>query len=125
MDEPFGALDSLTREKLQRILLDVWHEVRSTVLFVTHSVEEAVFLADRVVVMTGGPNHGCPGHVAEVIPVDLPHPRDVTSPAFNDIKRGLLEMVITRTPASMSERGGPTSGATLGQGGRPNWRGRR
>ena len=81
MDEPFGALDALTREKLQATLLDIWQQVRATVLFVTHSVEEAVFLADRVVVMTGGPNHGVPGHIAEVVPVDLAlaPPRDSSS----------------------------------------------
>ncbi|HEV2089154.1 MAG TPA: ABC transporter ATP-binding protein [Cryptosporangiaceae bacterium] len=93
MDEPFGALDSLTREKLQYRLLEIWQQVRSTVVFITHNVEEAVFLADRVVVMSGGPNHGIPGHIAEVTRVDLPHPRDVTSPEFNEIRRDLLEVV--------------------------------
>jgi NitT/TauT family transport system ATP-binding protein len=93
MDEPFGALDSLTREKLQHGLLAIWREVRSTVLFITHNVEEAVFLADRVVVMSGGPNHGIPGHIADVARVTLPHPRDVTSPDFNVIKRRLLDAV--------------------------------
>lgn len=93
MDEPFGALDSLTREKLQRTLLEIRQEVRSTVVFITHSVEEAVFLADRVVVMSGGPNHGVPGYVAEVVTVGLDHERDVTAPEFNDIKRHLLGLV--------------------------------
>lgn len=96
MDERFGALDSLTRETLQRTLLEIWQQVRSTVLFITHSVEEAVFLSNRVVVMSGGPNHGCPGHIAEVVPVDLPYPRDTTSPEFNDIKRHLLGVVHDR-----------------------------
>jgi ABC-type nitrate/sulfonate/bicarbonate transport system ATPase subunit len=93
MDEPFGALDSLTREKLQIRLRDIWQQVGSTVLFITHSVEEAVLLADRVVVMSGGPNHGLPGHIAEVSRVTLPHPRDVTSTEFNAIKRRLLDVV--------------------------------
>ncbi|MDG4834450.1 ABC transporter ATP-binding protein [Solwaraspora sp. WMMD1047] len=93
MDEPFGALDSLTREKLQHRLREIWQQVRSTVLFVTHSVEEAVLLADRVVVMSGGPNHGVPGHIAEVTRVGLDHPRDVTSPEFNALKRHLLDVV--------------------------------
>ncbi len=93
MDEPFGALDSLTRETLQGNLLDIWEAVRSTIVFITHSVEEAVFLSNRVVVMSGGPNHGCPGYVAEVVPVELPYPRDITSPEFNDIKRHLIDVV--------------------------------
>ncbi len=93
MDEPFGALDSLTREQLQLSLLDIWHELKPTVLFVTHSVEEAVLLSDRVVVMSGGPNHGVPGFVAQTERIDLPHPRDVTSPEFNVIKRRLLDAV--------------------------------
>jgi NitT/TauT family transport system ATP-binding protein len=98
MDEPFGALDSLTRAKLQKRLREIWQEVRSTVLFITHSVEEAVFLADRVVVMSGGPNHGVSGHIIEIVPVELPHPRDVTSPEFNEIKRRLLDAVHRETP---------------------------
>jgi NitT/TauT family transport system ATP-binding protein len=93
MDEPFGALDSLTREKLQVGLREIWQQLRPTVMFITHSVEEAVFLADRVVVMSGGPNHGVPGHVAAVEAIGLPHPRDVTSPEFNAIKRRLLATV--------------------------------
>jgi len=93
MDEPFGALDSLTREKLQIGLREIWWQLRPTVLFVTHNVEEAVFLADRVIVMSGGPNHGVPGHVAAIESVGLEHPRDVTSPAFNAIKRRLLDTV--------------------------------
>lgn len=93
MDEPFGALDSLTRETLQSTLLGIWEEVASTVVFITHSVEEAVNLSNRVVVMSGGPNHGCPGYIKEVVDIDLPYPRDVTSPAFNDIKRHLIATV--------------------------------
>lgn len=93
MDEPFGALDSLTRERLQERLREIWQEVRSTVVFITHNVEEAVFLADRVVVMSGGPNHGVPGHIADVVTVGLSHPREVTSPEFNSIRRRLLDTV--------------------------------
>lgn len=93
MDEPFGALDSLTRQTLQEELIKVWLELKPTVMLVTHSVEEAVFLSDRVVVMGGGPSHGVPGHVTKIVPISLPHPRDVTAPAFNDLKRELLDAI--------------------------------
>jgi len=70
MDEPFGSLDAHTRTRLQNDLLDIWERDRKTVLFVTHSVEEAVFLSDRVVMMTRAP-----GRLKEVIAIDLPRPR--------------------------------------------------
>ena len=70
MDEPFGALDAHTRTGLQRELLEIWERDRKTVLFVTHSVEEAVFLSDRVVVLTRSP-----GRIKETIKIDLPRPR--------------------------------------------------
>ncbi|HEX7276562.1 MAG TPA: ABC transporter ATP-binding protein [Acidimicrobiales bacterium] len=97
MDEPFGALDSLTREAMQHEIQQIADELGTTVVFVTHSVEEAVYLADRVVVMGGGPRVGMPGHVEAIVPVPLSHPRDVTSPEFNAIKRD-LRAVIHRTP---------------------------
>ena len=93
MDEPFGALDSLTRQTLQEELIKVWLALHPTIMLVTHSVEEAVFLSDRVVVMGGGPSHAVPGHVTRIVHVDLPHPRDVTAPAFNDLKRELLDAI--------------------------------
>lgn len=71
MDEPFGALDAHTRIKLQTGLLDLWGQLQNTVLFVTHGVEEAVYLSDRVVVMTGSP-----GTVKEIVDIDLPRPRE-------------------------------------------------
>jgi NitT/TauT family transport system ATP-binding protein len=94
MDEPFGALDALTRSDLQAELKRIHVETRTTVVFVTHSIEEAVFLADRVVVMTGGASHGVPGHISRIVPVDLAD-RDVTAPAFNAVKREIAELVHT------------------------------
>jgi ABC-type nitrate/sulfonate/bicarbonate transport system ATPase subunit len=82
MDEPFGALDALTREQLQRELLAIWARTRVTVIFVTHSVEEAVLLADRVLIMSAGP-----GQIDADFLIDLPRPRDVSSPEFNQVRR--------------------------------------
>jgi NitT/TauT family transport system ATP-binding protein len=84
MDEPFGALDAMTRERLQDELLEIWQRTGLTVVFVTHSVEEAIFLAGRVVVMTPGP-----GRIESDNALDLPRPRDVASPEFNAIRRVL------------------------------------
>ncbi|MBY0324267.1 MAG: ABC transporter ATP-binding protein [Reyranella sp.] len=84
MDEPFGALDAMTRERLQDELLDIWQRTKLTVVFVTHSIEEAIFLADRVVVMTPGP-----GRIESDNLLELPRPRDVASPEFNAIRRVL------------------------------------
>ncbi len=70
MDEPFGALDAHTRTRLQNDLLNIWERDRKTVLFVTHSVDEAVFLSDKVVMMTQ-----TPGRIRQVIDIDLPRPR--------------------------------------------------
>ncbi len=91
MDEPFGALDAQTRSDMQRFLLNLWKVNRPTVLFVTHDVEEAVLLGDRVVVMTARP-----GEVARDLPVGLPRPRQwdqVLSPEFNEYKRQILAVL--------------------------------
>jgi NitT/TauT family transport system ATP-binding protein/sulfonate transport system ATP-binding protein len=82
MDEPFGALDALTREQLQNELLQICKRTGVTTIFVTHSVEEAVLLADRVLVMSAGP-----GKIDSDFRIDLPRPRDVSSPEFNALRR--------------------------------------
>ena len=89
MDEPFGALDALTRRNLQDELLRLWTELRKTILFVTHSIEEALYLADRTVVMTYRP-----GTLKRDLTIDLPRPRDVASPAFNGLKKELSQLLM-------------------------------
>jgi ABC-type nitrate/sulfonate/bicarbonate transport system ATPase subunit len=99
MDEPFGALDALTREQLQRELLQIWARTRVTIVFVTHSVEEAALLADRVLVMSAGP-----GRIESDIRVGLPRPRDVSSPEFNAVRRELAQRLTSHmAPARASE----------------------
>jgi NitT/TauT family transport system ATP-binding protein len=85
MDEPFAALDALTRDDMQRLLADVWRETRKTVIYVTHNVAEAVYLADRVVVMTPHP-----GTVKIELPIPLPRPRDPLSVEFLACQKQLL-----------------------------------
>lgn len=86
MDEPFGALDAQTRNQLQAELLKIWSKDRKTILFVTHSVDEAVYLADRVVILTKRP-----GRIKQIIQVDLSRPRDRTSSEANKIRREVLK----------------------------------
>ncbi len=85
MDEPFAALDALTRDDMQRLLADVWRETGKTVIYVTHNVAEAVYLADRVVVMTPHP-----GRLKSEISITLPRPRDPLSVEFLDYQKRLL-----------------------------------
>jgi NitT/TauT family transport system ATP-binding protein len=89
MDEPFGALDSLTRRSLQDELLRIWAQMKKTIIFVTHSIEESIYLADRIVVMTYRP-----GTIKADIDVAMPRPRDSATPAFNDLKRQLATLVM-------------------------------
>lgn len=88
MDEPFGALDALTRRSLQDELIKIWSQFRKTIVFVTHSIEESIYLADRIVVMTYRP-----GTVKRDIRVTMPRPRDASAPEFNALKREIGELV--------------------------------
>ncbi len=89
MDEPFGALDSLTRRSLQDELLRIWTEFKKTIIFVTHSIDESLYLADRIVVMTYRP-----GKIKKDIRVAMPRPRDPSSAAFNELKKELSLLVM-------------------------------
>lgn len=100
MDEPFGALDAQTRLGMQELLMRIWQEDRSTVLFITHDVDEALTMADRVVVMTARP-----GRIKLAVEVDLPRPRDLavaTSEAFAALKRQVLGAI--REETAITER---------------------
>ena len=88
MDEPFGALDAQTRNRMQHELLDIWQKTKKTILFVTHSVDEAVFLADRIIVLTRRP-----GTIREIVPVPGERPRERTGESFARIRRHLLDMI--------------------------------
>jgi NitT/TauT family transport system ATP-binding protein len=95
MDEPFGALDAMTREELSVELLRIWADEVKTVLFVTHSIPEAILLGHRVVVITHRP-----GRVADIVPIELPTPRDLgmtARPAFQEYVT-LIRSKITRDP---------------------------
>jgi NitT/TauT family transport system ATP-binding protein len=94
MDEPFGALDAMTREEMSLELLRIWEERRKTILFVTHSIPEAILLADRVVVMTPRP-----GRLARVLDIRLPRPRTVDmefTPAFKELSDEIRSLIFVR-----------------------------
>jgi len=86
LDEPFGALDAFTRNHLQESLLDIWRENQTTMLIVTHDIDEAIFLANRIVVMDARP-----GKIKAIIPVELHHPRNRAGAAFMEIRKQVLK----------------------------------
>jgi len=88
MDEPFGYLDVQTRYYMEKEVLRIWERLKRTVIFVTHNIEEAVYLAERTVVLTE-----LPAHVKAIIPIDLPRPRDYTDPEFVKIRRRITNLV--------------------------------
>src|SRR5690348_15517058 len=88
LDEPFGALDSITRLQMRRELLRIWHAERKTILFVTHDIEESVQLADRVVVLSARP-----GRVRRIVDIDIPHPRDLSDPRYIALRDGIFEQI--------------------------------
>ena len=98
MDEPFGALDNQTRVLMQELLLGIWEAERKTVMFVTHDIDEAIFMANRVAVFSARP-----GRIKADIPVNLPHPRHYTiktSPEFMDLKARLTEEIRAESMAA-------------------------
>ncbi|WP_138755008.1 ABC transporter ATP-binding protein [Paenibacillus sinopodophylli] len=85
LDEPFGALDAFTRSHMQEVLLDIWQSNKTTMLFVTHDLDEAVFLGERVVIMNPRP-----GHIRSILPIDLPYPRKRAGHAFQELRHKVL-----------------------------------
>ncbi|WP_225435403.1 ABC transporter ATP-binding protein [Bacillus aerolatus] len=101
LDEPFGALDNQTRTLMQELLLEIWEKSNKTILFITHDVEESIFLANRVIVMTSRP-----GRIKADIPIDLEHPRPYNikvSPRFLEYKEQLTELIREESLKAMME----------------------
>ncbi len=88
LDEPFGALDSITRLVMRRELLRIWEAERKTIVFVTHDIEESVQLADRVVVMSARP-----ARIQSIVDIDIPHPRDISSSRYLELRDGIFEQI--------------------------------
>ncbi|MBM4309673.1 MAG: ABC transporter ATP-binding protein [Deltaproteobacteria bacterium] len=99
MDEPFGALDSQTRSRMQQFLLEVWQQTRCTVLLITHNIDEAVFLGQRVVCLTQRP-----ARVGDDILIESPYPRDVTSDEFNVYRRRVLKFLDREHAAGLRDK---------------------
>jgi NitT/TauT family transport system ATP-binding protein len=88
LDEPFGALDSITRLVMRAELLRIWEAERQTIIFVTHDIDEAVQLADRVVVMSARP-----ARIQQIVEIDIPHPRDISSPHYLELRDGIFQQI--------------------------------
>jgi ABC-type nitrate/sulfonate/bicarbonate transport system ATPase subunit len=88
LDEPFGALDSITRLVMRGELLRIWEAERKTIIFVTHDIDEAVQLADRVVVMSARP-----ATIQQIVKIDIPHPRDISSPRYLELRDGIFQQI--------------------------------
>jgi NitT/TauT family transport system ATP-binding protein len=97
MDEPFGALDEQTKMDMHGELVRIWRESQSTIVFVTHGIDEALALGTHVAVMSARP-----GRIRELLPIDLERPRDSTSPRFNDYKRHILSLLRPEEVPAMS-----------------------
>jgi len=91
MDEPFAALDALTRRRMHAVLLDIWERTKKTIIFVTHDITESITLADRIMVMSVGPG----SRIMKIIPIDIPRPRRIADPA---VSRNLHEIEMFLTP---------------------------
>jgi NitT/TauT family transport system ATP-binding protein len=103
MDEPFGALDAFTRDEMNLLIQKIWMETGKTIIFVTHNVTEAIFLADRVVVLTPRP-----GKLAHIFDIDLPRPRTIDqtfSPAFIEFVLDIKETIINGAYRPRPDRG--------------------
>lgn len=88
MDEPFAALDKQTKNILREEIQKIWMETKQTVVFITHSVEEAMFFGDKVIMLSANP-----GEIKEIIPIELPRPREIDEPEFIAIRHRLLQML--------------------------------
>jgi ABC-type nitrate/sulfonate/bicarbonate transport system ATPase subunit len=89
LDEPFGALDSITRLIMRKELHRIWEAERKTIIFVTHDIDEAVQLADRVVVLSARP-----ASIQQIVNIDIAHPRDISSPRYLELRDGILKQIV-------------------------------
>ena len=88
LDEPFGALDSITRIQMRSELLRIWQAEKKTILFVTHDIEESIQLADRVIVMSARP-----AKISRIVEIDIQHPRDLSAPRYLELRDSVFEEI--------------------------------
>ncbi|MDO7907997.1 ABC transporter ATP-binding protein [Paenibacillus sp. JX-17] len=101
LDEPFGALDAFTRAHMQDVLLDIWRTNKTTMIFVTHDIDEAVFLANRVVILKPRP-----GEIKHIVPVDLPYPRKKTTTSFQELRLRVLKLLDSMDELELTDGAG-------------------